>query len=158
MGRRITMDWAALTTTEPSTTFGQESEDVLIRRKDISNKIYHVYLDNPIQMGGTRQRYMTGVLTSDKDKETYCDPLYAKNSQIELTIQKNKDTPEREKSTAEVFDEIKYEYVDLPSVDSLVVQFPFTDGFVSALVLSYKVCFVRNKNIFIFIFVSFFLH
>jgi hypothetical protein len=32
MGRRITMDWAAVTTTEPSTTFGQESEDVLNRR------------------------------------------------------------------------------------------------------------------------------
>jgi hypothetical protein len=51
-------------------------------------------------MGGTRQRYMTGVLTSDKDKETYWIRYIRKISQIEVTIQKNKDTPEREKSTA----------------------------------------------------------
>ena len=145
MGRRIAQDWATVTTTETTTTakepslFAGESEDVVKRRKEISKKIYHVYLDNPMQMGGTRQRYMTGVLTTDKEKEMYCDPLFTKNSQIELTIQKNMGTDEREKSMEEIFAEIKYEYVDLPSVDSLVIQFPYTDGFTSALVVAYKV-------------------
>jgi hypothetical protein len=139
-GRRIAYDWATVTTTDTvPPAFGEESKDVLERKKEVSKKIYHVYLDNPMQMGGTQQRYMTGVLVSDADKATYCDPLFTKNSQIERTAHDKKGTPYHEKSVAEVYDETKYEYVDLPSVDSLVVQFPFTDGFVSSLVFSYKV-------------------
>jgi hypothetical protein len=143
--RRISEDWALATTpSEEKDDFvklqGEEKDEFKRRKKQLEGKIYHVFLDDPFHMGGSRQRYMSGVLVSDADKAEYCEPLMALNPKIEKTIAKNKKIAFEDKSTAEIFQETPYEHVNLPSVNSLVVQFPFTNGFVSALIFSYKVC------------------
>jgi len=140
LGRRIAEEWAkGTTTTTMSITKDDESNEILNRKKSVQKRLYNVYLDNPMKMGGTRQRYMTGVLVSDSEKATFCEPLLEKNPKIEEVAAKQRHIPMQEKKVAEVFEETLYQYVDLPSVDSLVVHFPFTNGFLSALIFSYKI-------------------
>lgn len=105
-----------------------------VARNEAEEIIYHVYLDDPARMGGRRQRWMTGILVGNRQKD--------KVKQLQA-LNKDKQLPtadELEDATAkEIFEMTPYEYVDLPSVDSLVLQFPNTHGFVSSLVQSYKV-------------------
>ena len=101
--------------------------------------IYHIYLDDPNRMGGRRQRWMTGILVGDDDVgKTQMEQLQTKNVDILANPVSEEDMEEL--AAIDLWKRIPYETVDLPSVDSLVVQFPFTNGFVSALILSYKVC------------------
>ena len=144
-GRRVAEDWALATNpSEEKDDFtklqGEEKDEYKRRKKVVANKMYHVFLDNPTQMGGDRQRFMTGALVSDADKAEYCDPLLDLNTKVEKAKIKYKKLEQEDKSTAEIFEETPYEAIELPSVKSLVVQFPFTGGFVSALIFSYKVC------------------
>jgi hypothetical protein len=151
--RRIADDWAwaTLDVQEKGDMQKLEKEEKAQYKKlkkGLDSKLYHIYFDDTMKMGGTRQRYTTGVLVSDADKAEYCDPLLSKNEAIEQLARKNARIPLDEKSAGDIFDETPYEIVDLPSVDSLVVQFPFTSGFVSSLIFSYKVRFpaVRATN------------
>jgi hypothetical protein len=124
--------------TLPGDDVKRYSEDKMLTSK-MEDHLYHLYLDDPYEVTGMHQRWMTGVLVPDSDKAEFCDPLLAKNPTIERVAQKNQHVPFEEKKAKEVFESTTYEIFDLPSVDSLVLQFPFTDGFVSALVFSYKV-------------------
>ncbi|KAL3903655.1 MAG: hypothetical protein SGARI_005279, partial [Bacillariaceae sp.] len=143
-GRRITEDWALATTpSEEKDDWvklqGEEKDEFKRRKKLVDDKLYSVFLDNPFKMGGSRQRYMTGFLVSEEDKAEFCDPLMDLNPKIEKTKVKFKKIAFEDKNTGEIYKETPYESVELPSVKSLVVQFPFTNGFVSALIFSYKV-------------------
>ena len=88
-GRRIAEDWALATTSteekeDPLKLEGAEKDEFKQRKKTMANKLYNVFLDDPFMMGGTRQRYMTGVLVSDADKAEFCDPLMEQNPKIEI--------------------------------------------------------------------------
>lgn len=110
------------------------------RKKMIEDKVYHVYLDNPEDVAGVNTRWMTGVLVSDDvEKLSYCDPLFEKNPGILREKKLHRDEPDTEKTAAELFDQEIYQYVSLPSVDSLAIKFTYSGGFLSALVLSYKI-------------------
>ncbi len=121
--------------------FGSTKKEATERKKVIEKHIYHVYLDDPTIMSALRTRWMTGVLVSDAEKDSYCGPLLANNPKIERVAKLNQKEGVHfdDLKPMEAFAQTMYELIDLPSVDSLVVQFPFTDGFVSALLFSYKV-------------------
>jgi len=110
------------------------------RKTMIEKKVFHIYLDNPKNLSGAHTRWMSGMLVSnDADKLSYCDPLFEKNSGImrERKLQENE--PKNEISASEVFYQFVYNSVELPSVDSLAIKFPFSDGLLSALKLAYKI-------------------
>jgi hypothetical protein len=114
-------------------------------RKNIAGKaavesiLYHLYLDDPSTMGGRRQRWMTGLLVADSEREK-CDQLMSLNAgKKPMTSAEMID----ESSAVLVFQQLPYELTDLPSVDALVLQYPNTHGFVASLMLSYHVSVYR---------------
>lgn len=110
------------------------------KRNIAEERVYHMYLDNPEIIGGAHTRWMTGVLVPDGiEKEKYCDPLFDHNPEIERQALIHSDEPESDKKASDVFEQTVYKYVNLPSVNSLAVRFPFTNGFLSGLVFSYKI-------------------
>jgi cobalamin biosynthesis protein CobT len=162
LGRAITEDWVEQTKkekesdgkpyrvddgeaedeTEKATLPGDEAKDKKADqelKKKVEGKLYHFYLDDPFEVTGMHQRWMTGALVSDAEKAEFCDPLMMMNTSIERLAHKNRHIALEETKAREAFEQTSYELVDLPSVDSLVLQFPFTNGFISALIFSYKV-------------------
>jgi hypothetical protein len=137
LGRRILTDVLEAFPEEDDKADGISRKD---RKKMIEEKMYHIYLDNPEDVGGGHMRFMTGILTVDKEeKRDYCHHLIEKNPGIERVKDLNKDEPEGEKDFSDLFKEVIYQYVDLPPVKSLAIKFPFSNGFTSALVLEYKI-------------------
>jgi hypothetical protein len=122
------------------------------KRNIAEERVYHMFLDNPEIIGGAHTRWMTGVLVPDGiEKEKYCDPLFDHNPEIERQALIHIDEPETDKKAGDVFDQTVYKYVNLPSVNSLAVRFPFTNGFLSGLVFSYKVCFLSFLSFIFFL-------
>ena len=122
------------------------------QRKEMEEITYHLFLDNPLEVNGRRLRWATGILVSRKD-----------NEKVSKLMSLNKIQPQGDEgakttkrylteeeligvSASEYMDILPYEVADLPSVDSLVVQFPHTHGFVSALVMSYKVRTINHNK------------
>jgi len=121
---------------------GDEKEEKITKKeknKLIEEMVYHVYLDNPQLVGGAKTRWLSGVLVTDLEKSKYCDPLFDVNPKIEREALLHQDEPEREKKASDVFEQTIYQHVNLPSVSSLAFKFPYTNGFLSGLVLSYKI-------------------
>lgn len=119
-----------------------EAEGISVkdRKKMIEDKVYHVYLDNPKDVGGAHSRWMSGFLVSDNvEKMNYCDPLFEKNPGIQRENELHQNEPNREKDAKELYNQAIFQSVALPSVDALAIKFPFSNGFLSALILSYKV-------------------
>ncbi len=142
LGRRLQKD---ILEAFPEEDDAAKEISVTDRKKIIEDKVYHVYLDNPEDVSGLHQRFMSGVLVSDDtDKLSFCDPLFEKNPGILREKKLHQDELEKEKKASEVFFQTVYESVDLPSVDSVAIKFPFSNGFLSALVFSYK---VRNFHL-----------
>ncbi len=111
------------------------------QRKEVEKILYHMFLDDPLEIGGRRLRWATGILVADSEKEKI-DKLLSLNTPTGKAATTKRYPTEEELqdfSATDVFELLPYELIDLPSVDSLVVQFPHTHGFVSALVMSYKV-------------------
>jgi len=130
LGRLVRKDWIQqnFETTDDSKQKKENDETV-------EAFTYHVYLDDPSQMGGRRQRWMSGLLVGD-DKLGQVEKMMVLN---EKGKRQPTATEAEDKSAREIFHMLPYEQADLPAVDSLVVQFPHTGGFVSSLILSYKV-------------------
>jgi len=94
---------------------------------------YTLFLDNSGDgsVGALNQRYASGMLNgSSEDKET----LLSKNAKTK----KLSKAEQEEKSFMELKDTIHYETATLPKVKALACNFPFTNGFVSALITTYK--------------------
>ena len=95
--------------------------------KDYDDMLYSVLIDNgdtEVNMGDGR--FFGGILI-DQSQSSLKDGLVALNGV------KNKDRDHAE------IKESPYEIGDLPSVRSAVAVFPYTGGFVSALLNNYKV-------------------
>jgi hypothetical protein len=106
--------------------------------------MYYLFLDDPSRMGGRRQRFMTGMLMGtvigeeqEEKEQEYMETLLSKNPALLAKPLQKEDYVEL--SAMELWARLPYETADLPSVDALVLHFPFTNGFVSALILGYKV-------------------
>jgi hypothetical protein len=90
--------------------------------------LYSVYVDNVDSGFG---RFFSGILIDESKKELKAR-LLAVNDNIH-TVDPNENDAEH------TFLRLKYEVGDLPSVRSAVATFPYTNGFVSALIHNYKV-------------------
>jgi hypothetical protein len=115
-----------------------EGNELAKERQAIQDLTYHVYLDDPTKVGGKRQRFMSGILVDGKGK----GKIKTLMSQNDKT-QKSEFTQDElhDLSAAEVFDMTPFEKDELPSVDALILQFPYTNGVASMLVQSHKVQF-----------------
>jgi hypothetical protein len=91
--------------------------------------LYAVYIDLDTTYSGVG-RYFSGILI-DESMASYRQTLLDRNKE---SIFPNKTDEETAK-----YDHIPYEVGDLPCVRALVATFPWTDGFVSALLHNYKV-------------------
>ena len=109
-------------------------EDLAIGEIDQGDFLYSVFLDSPMAMGGATQRFATGILV-DKTGRDKKKQLMGMNEGIRAI----KYTDDDDYSVDNVWKQIEYKSTSLPSLDAAVVQFPFTNGFVSALTHSYKV-------------------
>jgi hypothetical protein len=109
-------------------------EDLAIGEIEHGDFLYSVFLDSPMAMGGATQRFATGILV-DKTGRDKKKQLMGMNEGIRAI----KYTDDDDYSVENVWKQIEYKSTSLPSLDAAVVQFPFTNGFVSALTHSYKV-------------------
>ena len=135
MGRQVMTD---ATSSEDVTKFTN------VERRLVEPFLYHIFLDNPFDFPGRDLRWATGLLVSGKDggDKHMVDKL------MELNNGKGKGgTKNRQPTHAEMMDlpastvmgMLPYQLTKLPSVPSLVLQFPNSHGFASALVTNYKV-------------------
>lgn len=130
LGRRVIHD-----------VVGSEKTPTDTESRPVEEIMYHLFLDSPREVGGRNLRWATGILVADKEKEKV-DKLLSLNQPKGKKAEAKRYPTEQEMidlSASEAMDLLPYEVTDLPSVDSLVVQFPHTHGFVSALTMSYKV-------------------
>ena len=105
--------------------------------KEIEALTYHLYLDDPMLMGGRRQRFATGIMGTKKEVSGRCGTMLETNGSSSF----DDTTVDQGLSAKDYFKQLPFQKTDFPSVNSLVLQFPNTHGFVSALTLSYKVRF-----------------
>lgn len=94
------------------------------------DSLFSVYVDE-IEKGKNQGRYFSGILIDNSKKELK-----------KRLLEKNKSPPSAIDlgGMEELFYQQKYQVGDLPSVRCAVTTFPFTDGFISALMHNYKVC------------------
>ena len=98
------------------------------QESNFNDMLYSVLIDNGDTDVGMGDGRLFGGILIDKSQSAYKDSLLGLNS-IDM-----KDRDHKELKTA------PYEVDDLPSVRSAVAVFPYTGGFVSALLHNYKVC------------------
>lgn len=91
--------------------------------------LHAVYIDLDTTHSGVG-RYFAGILI-DESMASYKQTLLDRNNS---SLFSNKTDDEMAK-----YDHIQYQVGDLPSVRAIVATFPWTDGFVSALLHNYKV-------------------
>mmetsp|Transcript_12752 Transcript_12752/g.18755 ORF Transcript_12752/g.18755 Transcript_12752/m.18755 type:complete len:287 (+) Transcript_12752:161-1021(+) len=95
-----------------------------ISRSKYADLLYHLYLDHPWKVGGDQQRFATGIVM--KNKKDY-PPILDKSRIL------------KDKTRLQAFQQQDFDYSVLPSHKASVTQFPHSLGFVSALIVSYKV-------------------
>lgn len=110
----------------------QERE--MVPQYKLEGLMCNVFLDDPSKVGGTRQRFMSGMLTSNEEYKSLLMGLNDETKRSEFT----KDEL-HEMSAAKVFRTLPYEVARLPPADSLVAQFPWTGGVSSMLVQTLKI-------------------
>ena len=111
-------------------------EDLGIEEKEWEDLLYAVYLDNNnADIPDGQSRYLIGVLLDDTQQDMK-EKLLSLNSDV-CTLAA--DTCEDQ------FHQENYQVGYLPSVKATAVQFPFSNGLFSTLLLSFKVW----KNFFI---------
>jgi hypothetical protein len=111
-------------------------DDMDLPPKFFADKIYTVYLDDPQRMGGRRQRFASGYLVTDKKGKAVKAKLMARN---ESRKPAPTDDDLAQLAAHSLWPRLPYQHQSLPRVKAAVVQFPFTNGFVSSLILSIKV-------------------
>ena len=105
-----------------------------IKAKQHADVLYTFYLDDPrIVMGGRQQRFAAGLLATEGDEQI--NQLLSKNPEIQEFTEEEF----IELSAAELWPKIKYEKESLPKTKAAVIQFPFTNGFISALMLTWRI-------------------
>lgn len=107
-------------------------------RDEQGDLFYNLFLDEPAKTPSGATRFLVGGLstTTHGSGDTTNDDVFNVKEEL-IKFRTNKQiVPRRE----EFCDDRDYEVGDVPiGVKAGVAQFPFTDGFVSALILTYKV-------------------
>ncbi|KAL3939840.1 MAG: hypothetical protein SGBAC_005518 [Bacillariaceae sp.] len=117
----------------------------IIPQYKLEDQMHHIYLDNPSGKGGSRQRFMSGLVIS---KSKTAEAAEADDTTIDLLLSLNHEGTKQTEfskdelhamSAMQVFAKLPYETADLPAVEALVLQFPWTGGVSSMLVQSMKI-------------------
>lgn len=125
-------DYAASASLEESIG---EDMDPIMRPWSFADAMYSLYLDDPNLLGGRKLRFASGYLVTNKSGKKIKKQLLAKNSQIKPPTEDDiENLP-----ALDFWKRLSYKSVNLPKVSAAVAQFPFTNGFVSAMVTSWKV-------------------
>ena len=118
------------------------AKDLGVKPSQYGNVMYTIYLDDPLVVNGRRQRFAGGILLNDQTvtpkQETNEERrrlLMDMNDQIKDPSKKEYE----ELAAYELWPRLKYTSQELPSVKAAVVEYKFSNGFVSALLHSYKV-------------------
>ena len=119
--------------------WGTVGKTANVSTADYPDLMYSLYLDNPMDVSGGRQRSGTGLLLDKKGLEEKGQGLLDSNPSLEEEYAKMDETAKEDLTASARFKLLPWDSTTLPSVDAAVVQFPHTGGFVSALVSSYKV-------------------
>lgn len=118
-------------------------KEIGLKPKQLADVVYTFYLDDPrVVMGGRQQRFAVGLLTANRNEEQG-KQLLSKNREI----QEFTDEDFMELSAAELWPKIKYEKESLPKTRAAIVQFPFTDGFISALLLTWRIIPALRRHV-----------
>jgi hypothetical protein len=115
------------------------------RNNDPADLIYTIYLDHPGQIrNGRHQRFASGYLakTGDPQMEEMAQRLLNMNENIQPPTR----TEAKELPATDRWKRLKYKKATLPRTKAAVVHFPFTNGFVSAMVFSVKVLPALRKH------------
>lgn len=110
-------------------------DDLNVAKSDYGDLLYSLFLDDGAYMSGRTMRYACGILV-DKTGQDKKQTLLDMNTEI-AKLQKENDN--EDPPALELWKLTSYEETSLPSVDSAVLQFPTSNGIVSALVLQYRV-------------------
>jgi hypothetical protein len=118
------------------------SKHLEVRELDQGNVLYTLYLDDPVAVNGRRQRFAGGYLLND---QTVTRKQESNEERKRILMQINEQVKEasqvelEESSAFELWPKLKYSSVELPRVKAAVVEYTYSNGFVSALLHSYKV-------------------
>lgn len=118
------------------------AKDVGLKPKQYADTMYTLYMDDPAKLGGRRQRFACGHLSSPGDK-LIKRALLEKNAEFVPATKADI----YELAAGKLWPKLPYQAATLPTVAAATVQFPFTGGFVSALVHSYKVIPALRKRV-----------
>lgn len=114
-----------------------------VKEKDHGDTLYSLFLDDPLVINGRNQRFASGILLNEN---TVTGKQENNNERKNLLMEMNDEIVDptekeiNELAAYELWSRLKYQTQELPKTKAAVVQFKFTNGFVSALVHSYKVC------------------
>jgi hypothetical protein len=107
------------------------------------DRIYTIFLDHPGQVANGRdQRFASGFLSKSKSDRALKDKLIAMNP----NIQPPSKAELSDLGAAELWTRLRYKQKSLPAVKAAVVHFPFTNGFVSSLMHSWRIVPVLRKH------------
>lgn len=114
-----------------------------VKEKDHGDTLYSLFLDDPLVINGRNQRFASGILLNEN---TVTGKQENNKERKKLLMEMNDEIVDptekeiNELAAYELWPRLKYRTQELPKTKAAVVQFKFTNGFVSALVHSYKVC------------------
>lgn len=108
------------------------------------DRLYGIFLDDPNIIGGRRQRFACGLLLNDENSKDDTKSGSIQTIQEQLMESNRGKVPpttddELDDGAHKLWPKLLYEETELPSTKALVVQFPYTDGFVSAMIFAMKV-------------------
>jgi hypothetical protein len=108
------------------------AEEGSLKTEQYDDLLYTFYLDDTSMIPPGKQRFSGGMLLDMQQTKDIKPTLMALNEQ--------KPGYEEDASAVDLYQKLlPYESVSVPSVDAAVANFPFTNGFVSALMHDFKV-------------------
>lgn len=111
-------------------------DDLHLKKSEYGDLLYSLYLDDGKSMAGRTMRYASGVLVDKQGMDKKEALMEMNDNEIRILQEENTD---EDPPALKLWNLTPYQETSLPSVDSAVVQFPSTNGIVSALVLQYRV-------------------
>ena len=118
------------------------AKDLTMKERHHGDTLYSLFLDDPLLVNGRNQRFASGILLNENtmtpNQETNEERKNVLMGLNDAIVDPTQDEIEGLAAEA-LWPRLKYQTQTLPAAKAAVVRFYFTNGFVSALVHSYKV-------------------
>ena len=106
-----------------------------LKTRDFVDKLYTIYMDDPRSLGGRQQRFASGFLIRDSDDQDKKEFLKSKNDEMFPPSPEELDSLR----VLQLWPKLEYKTALLPTSRAATVQFTYTGGFVSAILLSMRI-------------------